>query len=182
MTMRAFRALGACFFRLGSCGGPAATPETSETSGDEACSARTDADALADALEACRTQHEAESTWPAQASYDALFELVRSHYSSVTDPREVTTEEVQPIADAIWAFLDEVTFTGSAESLRTQAENAAEGLLRDRDRDHSGLAGQAAFEAVTSIRATMHPPGIDPCAELSESAEDARTQATEICH
>jgi hypothetical protein len=182
MTTRALGLLGSCFLLLAGCGGGSSHADSSETSGGEVCTARTDADALTDALEACRAAQEAEPPWVAQASYEALFEQLRTHLSSVSDPREVTTEEVQPIADAIWAFLDELSFTGAAESLRTQAENAAEGLLRDRGRDQSGPAAQAAYEAVTSVRATLHPPGIDPCAELATSAEDARARAAQICN
>jgi hypothetical protein len=159
----------------------AASPSSDDTSGDEACQARAEADRLTDALASCREAQAGEPPWEAQEEYDAVFDRVRTHLSSVSDPREVTSEEVQPVADAIWAFLDALTFTAQTEALRTRAEEAAEGLLRERGEDQSGPAAQAAFEAVTSIRATLHPPGVDPCAELETSATDARTHAQQVC-
>jgi hypothetical protein len=182
MTARAFAGSMLSLFVLSACGGTTTTPSTDETSGAEACQARADADSLADALTACREAQAEQEAWPAQASYDAVLDLVRAHLASLSEPREVTSEETQPVADAIWAFLDELTFPAQNEGLRTSAEEAAEGLLRDRDRDHAPAAAQAAFEAITSIRATLHPIGLDPCADLAASADDARTHAGQVCN
>lgn len=159
----------------------AATPATDETSGDETCPARADANRLTERLETCRAEQASQPTWPGQESFEALLEQLRVHLGSVSDGREVTSAEAQPIADAMWAFLDQLTFTAETEPLRTRAEEAAEALIRDRGRDQSAGAAQAAFEAITSVRATLHPPGIDPCAELEASAADAREHAAHVC-
>lgn len=181
MTTRAIAGSILWLLSLIGCGASSASPQTDDTSGGEACDARMASDALESELAACHEAHPAEPPWSAQASYDAVFEQVRAHLGSTSEPREVTSEEAQPIADAIWALLDELTFTAQTESLRARAEDAAEGLLRDRDRDHSVAAAHAAFDAVTSIRATLHPPAPDPCADAAARADAARAQAARLC-
>ncbi len=181
MTTRVLRCSWLSVVLCFGCGASAESPSGDDTSGGEACRSRTDADELAAELATCREGVLAEPDWPAQAAYDTAFELVRAHLQDVSPPREVTSEEVQPIADAIWALLDAVTFPPQPDTLRTRAEDATEALLRDRGREPSATAAQAAFEAVTAIRATLHPPVADPCAELETRAQDAETIATRVC-
>jgi hypothetical protein len=166
---------------LAACNPGPSSPAEGTSSGGEVCPARVDANALAEQLQACRTAEAALPPWPAQESYDAAFELARAHLADVSDEEETPTESVQPVADAIWAFLDQVTFPPQNEALRTSAENAAEALLRDRDHEHAPAAAQAAYEAITAVRATLHPPSPDACAELATRSDDARARAVATC-
>jgi hypothetical protein len=102
-----------------------------------------------------------DPAWPARAVGAQLGE----HLASLAPPREVSSDEAQPLADAMWALLDRLELGSRTSAARARGEDAAEALLRDRTASTSRQAAEEALAAVGDIAPFTDPPG-DPCDEL----------------
>lgn len=153
------------------------TTDPSPSAGGE-CPAREVLAAAESSLGDCRASHAADPGWPARGAFDALLPRLTAHLASLDPPREVTSEEVQPLAEGIWELLDQVTFGAGTEPARGRAETAAERLLRERDARAAPGAAIEALDAVTQIGAVADPSaGADPCAAEALHVGEARIDA-----
>jgi len=164
---------------LAGCGG-STTPSSAPTvasAGDE-CPARGELAEAEEHLGACRAAHASDPSWPARDAYDAIVPRLAAHLASLSPPRAVTSEEVQALAEAIWALLDRVPLAPDVESARGRAESAAEELLTQRTLQAAPGAAIEALDAVTQIAAAADPSGgADPCA--GEDLRRARARIDE---
>jgi hypothetical protein len=163
---------------VSACGG--ARPESRvaddpPTSSGAECSAREALAAAQDALGTCRAAHASDAGWPARGEYETVLPHLASHLASLDPPREVTSDEVQPLAEQIWELLDQVEFPAGSEAARGRAETAAERLLRERDARAAPGAAIEALDAVTQIGVVADPSGgVDPCAAEDLHVGEAR--------
>jgi len=131
-------------------------------------------------LGTCRTTHASDPGWPARGAYDAIVPRLSAHLASLDPPREVTTDEVQPLAEQMWALLDQVHFPDAARATRDRAEDAAERLLRERDVRAAPGAAIEALDAIAQVGAVADPTGgTDPCAPETRLVLELQANRTE---
>jgi hypothetical protein len=161
---------------LAACGG---APSSATTPGRTCGVERAEADRAQSALERCRADA-AIPSWTHQAHYDRALSEVRA-LAVIAPQRAITAAEAQAAADAYWELLDVVSPELTHHASLDRAENAAEGLLRDRAGDAAVRAGQEAEAALGALRSALLPDAPpDPCAEAQARA-DAAAAAASAC-
>ena len=169
-----------CSWLLACAGaGPSGGASAPRSSAGGECAARPELAQAEVSLATCHADHASDPGWPARGAFDALVPRLASHLASLDPPREVTTDEVQPLAEGIWELLDQVDFPPGSEPARGRAEDAAEALLRDRGERAAPGAAIEALDAVTQLGAVADPSGgADPCAAEALRVAEARAGAT----
>lgn len=173
-------ALGLALLLLPACGGAAASGGTSPADGR--CAAlRADADRAVEELEACRRDAPAVAPWPHRERYDRALAEVRA-LQVLAPQRAIEPTEAQVAADAYWELLDAVSPELTNHGSLDRAENAAEGILRDRQGDAAVAATREAELALEEIQRALLPDAPpDPCTERQATA-DRTVAAANDCH
>lgn len=169
---------------LAACGGATATASSPRPAEGTGGAERPGCDRVASAartLGGCRGTHAADPGWPARGAYDALVPRLTSHLASLEPARPVTSDEVEPLAEASWDLLDQITISPGTEPARGRAETAIERLLRERDPDAAPGAAIEVLGAVTQLAAVADPTGgADPCAAEALALAQARASG-DVC-
>jgi hypothetical protein len=160
---------------LVACGGGASAGGTTPA---QACAAeRADAERAQAELDRCRASA-TQTPWAHQERYDRALSEVRA-LQVLAPQRAITPLEAQTAADAYWELLDAVSPELTAHASLDRAENAAEGLLRERTGDAAVRAAQEAEEALAALRSALLPEAPpDPCAEPQSRADVAAAAAS----
>jgi hypothetical protein len=171
-------ALGLALLLLPACGGAAA--EGGTTPADERCApVRAEADRAVAALEACRRDAPTVAPWAHRERYDHALAEVRA-LQALAPQRVIEPAEAQAAADAYWELLDAVSPELTNHVSLDRAENAAEGILRERQGDPAVAATREAELALEDIQRALLPDAPpDPCAEPQAAADRAVASASD---
>lgn len=163
---------------LSGCGGGGAQRDTTPASRD--CPRlRSEATAAVAAHDACRQSGAGAPVWAHRERYDRALAEVHALQLLASQAR-VGTTEAQTAADAYWQFLDAVSPELTNHSALDRAEDAAEGILRDREGDPAIAAARTAEEALVEVRRAVLPDEpADPCIDTQASADRAVAAASD---
>lgn len=150
---------------------PVATPAADP---DDPCNDTANVAQSEGALARCHDAHASDARWPGRAARDALEARLSQHLASLRPPRTVDPSEVQPLAEALWALLDQAPLPPGNSATQDRAEAAAERLLRDRSESSAVGAAEDALAVTREIGTVADPThGTDPCESEALAARRA---------
>lgn len=178
--MRLLRALATslAIAGLSACGAASSGDRTTPPPDDPCARLRSEASEASTALEACRREAIVPA-WTHQAHYDRALAEVRA-LALLAARGQVEAPQAQAAADAYWALLDAVSPELTNHASLDRAENAAEGILRDREGDPAVAAAAEAEQALAALREALLPDAPpDPCADPQAEADRTAAAASD---
>jgi len=177
-SLRAFfSALTACGFM--ACGGASPEGSTTPVAEDPCAGRRGEASEAQSALDACRRDAADAPAWTHQVPYHRAVAEIRA-LAVLAARGRVEPAQAQVAADAYWALLDVVSPELTNHASLDRAENAAEGILRDREGDPAVAAAAEAEQALVALRDALLPDAPpDPCADAQSTADRASAAAAD---
>jgi len=173
--------LGLTACALAACGGASTEGSTTPVAEDSCAGPRAEAAEAQSALDACRREASGGPAWAHQVPYDRALAEVRA-LAVLAARGRVEPAQAQVAADAYWALLDVVSPELTNHASLDRAENAAEGILRDREGDPAVAAAAEAEQALGALRDALLPDAPpDPCAGPQAEADRTAAIASD-CH